>query len=167
MSSRPVLRKGRLALQTAMAAATRNAFSAHDMGRPRASSTLHDMDSRAQTSGQISSKTVKPHPEDACRQEQCNVRTPRTTKTKTTKQKQHTTQKTNTISCHPLPFRLVLGSNVVCIGVRTAILHRCSHLTFIPPSCIGVRTLHVTIAVRCLVVFSYRQAVDDDFQTRS
>ena len=65
---------------------------------------------------------------DACRQEQCNVRTPRATKTKTTKQKQHTTQKANNISCHPLPFRLVLGSNVVCIGVRTAILHRCSHL---------------------------------------
>ena len=63
---------------------------------------------------------------DACRQEQCNVRTPRATKTKTTKQKQHTTQKANNISCHPLPFRLVLGSNVVCIGVRT--LHRCSHL---------------------------------------
>ena len=45
-----------------MAAATRKDFSAHDMGRPRASSTLHDMDSRAQTSDQISSNTVKPHP---------------------------------------------------------------------------------------------------------
>ena len=58
----------------------------------------------------------------------CRVRTPKATKTKTTKQKQHTTQKANNISCHPLAFRLVLGSSVVCMGVRTAILHRCSHL---------------------------------------
>ena len=82
------------------------------------------------------------------------------------KQKQQNrsnTQHMIIVYIHPLPFRSI----AVCIGVRTAILHRCSHLTFIPPSCIGVRTLHVTIAVRCLVVFSYRQAVDDDFQTRS
>ena len=56
-------------------------------------------------------------------------------------QKQHnrnSTQHRITVYIHPLPFRSI----VVCIGVRTAILHRCSHLTSIPPSCIGARTLH-------------------------
>ena len=36
------------------------------------------------------------------------------------------------ILCHPLPFRSI----AVCIGVRTAILHRCSHLAV----CTCVRT---------------------------
>ena len=77
----------------------------------------------------------------------CWVRTPKAAKTDTTKQKQHTQQRIF-ISCHPLPFRSI----ALCIGVRTAILHRCSHLVSIPPSCIGVRTVHVTIAARSLLV---------------
>ena len=77
----------------------------------------------------------------------CWVRTPKAAKTETTKQKQHTQQRIF-ISCHPLPFRSI----ALCIGVRTAILHRCSHLVSIPPSCIGVRTVHVTIAARSLLV---------------
>ena len=47
-------------------------------------------------------------------------------KTEATKKKQHT-QHIILISCHPLPFRSI----AVCIGVRTAILHRGSHLAFI------------------------------------
>ena len=47
-------------------------------------------------------------------------------KTEATTKKQHTQHKMF-ISCHPLPFRSI----AVCIGVRTAILHRCSHLAFI------------------------------------
>ena len=38
----------------------------------------------------------------------------------------------------PLSFRPI----AVCIGARTAILHRCSHLAFISPAGIGVCTLH-------------------------
>ena len=61
-------------------------------------------------------------------------------------QNRNNTQHMIIVYIHPLPFRSI----AVCIGVRTAILHRCSHLTFIPPSCIGVRTFHFSIAVRCL-----------------
>ena len=78
----------------------------------------------------------------------CKVRTPKAANTEVTKQKQHT-QHRIFISCHPLLF----PSIAVCIGVRTAILHRCSHLAFIPPSCIGARTLHSSIAARCLDFF--------------
>ena len=76
------------------------------------------------------------------------MRTPKAAKTEATKKKQHT-QHIIFISCHPLSFRSI----AVCICVRTAILHRCSHLAFIPPSCIGVRTLQVSIAARCFDVF--------------
>ena len=62
-------------------------------------------------------------------------------------QNRNNTQHMIIVYIHPLPFRSI----AVCIDVRTAILHRCSHLTFIPPSCICVRTFHFSIAVRCLV----------------
>ena len=52
-------------------------------------------------------------------------------------QNRNNTQHMIIVYIHPLPFRSI----AVCIGVRTAILHWCSHLTFIPPSCSGVRTL--------------------------
>ena len=60
----------------------------------------------------------------------------------TTQQKQHTTHNYSIYSS-------------VAISVHCC-LHWCSHLTSIQPSCIGVRTLQVSIAARCLVVFSYR-----------
>ena len=63
----------------------------------------------------------------------------KSSKNRSNKKKQHT-QHRIFISCHPLSFRSI----AVCICVRTAILHRCSHLAFIPPSCIGVRTLPFT-----------------------
>ena len=56
--------------------------------------------------------------------------------TEATQQKQHTT--------HNYSIYASLAISVHCC------LHRCSHLTFIPPSCIGVRTFHFSIAVRCL-----------------
>ena len=62
--------------------------------------------------------------------------------TETTQQKQHT-QHRIFITCQPLPFR----TSAVCIALRTAILHRCSHLAFSPPSCIGVRTLTMVAAL--------------------
>ena len=68
----------------------------------------------------------------------CRVRITKAAKTKTTKQKQHTT--------HDYSIYSSVAISVHCC------LHRCSHLAFIPPSCIGVRTLHVSIAVRCLVL---------------
>ena len=69
-------------------------------------------------------------------------------KTESTKKKQHT-QHRMFISGHPLPFRSI----AVCIGVRTAILHRCSHLAFISPAGIGARTLPFTVR------WSYRLAL--------
>ena len=58
----------------------------------------------------------------------CRVRTPKAAKAETTKQKQHTTQNHSPSSS--------VAMSVHCCS------HWCSHLTFIPPSCIGVRTLH-------------------------
>ena len=58
----------------------------------------------------------------------CMVRTPKAAKAETTKQKQHTTQNHSPSSS--------VAMSVHCCS------HWCSHLTFIPPSCIGVRTLH-------------------------
>ena len=63
-----------------------------------------------------------------------------------TQQKQKQQNRNNTqymiiIYIHPLPFRSI----AVCIGVRTAILHRCSHLAFISPAGIGARTLPFTV----------------------
>ena len=67
-------------------------------------------------------------------------------------QKQHnrkSTQHRIIVYIHPLPFRSI----AVCIGVRTAILHRCSHLAFISPAGIGARTLPFTVR------WSYRLAL--------
>ena len=69
----------------------------------------------------------------------CRVRITKAAKTKTTKQKQHTT--------HDYSIYSSVAISVHCC------LHRCSHLAFIPPSCIGVRTLHSSIAARCLDLF--------------
>ena len=58
----------------------------------------------------------------------CRVRTPKAAKAETTKQKQHTTHNHSPSSS--------VAMSVHCCS------HWCSDLTFIPPSCIGVRTLH-------------------------
>ena len=68
------------------------------------------------------------------------------------KQKQqdrNSTQHMIIVYIHPLQFRSI----TVCIGVRTAILHRCSHLAFISPAGIGARTLPFTVR------WSYRLAL--------
>ena len=49
--------------------------------------------------------------------------------TEATQQKQHTTQKTNNLSCHPLQFRSI----AVCIGART--LHISRHLASVLAPC--------------------------------
>ena len=91
--------------------------------------------------------------------QQCNkVAFPPSTQRKNT-QKQHysqqkhhnrnSTQHIIIVYMRPLSFRPI----AVCIGVRTAILHRCSHLAFISAAGIGARTLPFTVR------WSYRLAL--------